>query len=113
MKDQYGSEYVPKWSHGEVNPHLYQFPATRFVSNSLWRQWWHLFSEVIELGLALAAAHFTGDLQHVAREAEDVSQSDETFKRILSGKGVDIAMAREEVISGCLERGYYEGTYHA
>jgi hypothetical protein len=91
-----------------LNSNLYQFPATRFVSNSLWRQWWHLLSEVLELGRALFMARFTGDLQHVAREAEDVSQSDETFKRILSGEGVDIAMARAEVIAGCLERGYYE-----
>lgn len=91
-----------------MNQHLYQFPPTRFVSNSLWRQWWHLFSEVIELGRALISARFTGNYQHVAREAEDVSQSDETFKRILSGMGVDIALARQQVVSGCLERGYYE-----
>lgn len=83
---------------------LYQYPATRFVSNSLWVQWWHLFSEVMELGFAL----LWGNLQHAAREAEDVSQSDETLKRILAGRGVDVALAREQVIAGCLERGYYE-----
>jgi len=87
---------------------LYQYPPTRFVSNSLWRQWWHLLSEVVELGRALLCARFTDNYQHVAREAEDVTQSDETFKRILAGKGVDIALAREQVISGCLERGYYQ-----
>lgn len=83
---------------------LYQFPPTRFVSNSLWSQWWHLFSEVLELGVALLFRNW----QHAMREAEDVSQSDETLKRILSGKGADLALAREQVITGCLERGYYE-----
>lgn len=86
------------------NRHLYQFPPTRFVTNSLWRQWWHLLSEVLEIGKAL----LTGNLQHAAAESWDVTQSNETFRRILSGKGADIELAREEVISGCLERGYYE-----
>ena len=86
---------------------LFLYPATRFVSNSLWRQWWHLLSEVIELGRALAWCRVTGNMQHVARESEDVTQSNETFKRILAGNGVDIELARHEVIVGCLERGYY------
>ena len=83
---------------------MYQFPATRFVSNSPWRQWWHLLSEVIEIGRAL----LRGDLQHAAAEAWDVKQSAETLQRILAGKGADVEMAREEVESGCRERGYYE-----
>lgn len=83
---------------------LYQFPPTRFVSNSLWRQWWHLLSEVLEIGKAL----LTGNLQHAAAESWDVTQSNETFRRILSGKGADIELAREKVVSGCIERGYYE-----
>ncbi len=82
---------------------LYQFPATRFVSNSLWRQWWHLLSEVLEIGRALLA----GNLQHAAAETWDVKQSSETMHRILAGRGVDVAMAQETVFSGCLERGYY------
>lgn len=83
---------------------LYQFPATRFVCNSLWRQWWHLLSEVIEIGRAL----LTGNLQHAAAEAWDVKQSTETFHRILSGQGADIEMAHDEIISNNLERGYYQ-----
>lgn len=83
---------------------LYQFPATRFVSNSLWRQWWHLLSEVLEIGRAL----LTGNLQHAAAETWDARQSSETMHRILSGRGADVATAREQVLAGCLERGYYD-----
>lgn len=83
---------------------LYQFPATRFVSNTPWRQWWHLLSEVLEIGKAL----LIGNLQHAAAEAWDVKQSSETMHRILSGRGVDVAMAREVVINNNLARGYYE-----
>ena len=83
---------------------MYQFPPTRFVGNSLLRQWLHLLSEVIEVGVAL----LRGDLQHAASEAWDVKQSTETLHRILSGRGADIEMAREEVEAGCLERGYYQ-----
>lgn len=91
----------------EVEVHVnecYQFPATRFVSNTIWRQWWHLLSEVIEIGRAL----LVGDLQHAATEAWDVKQSTETLHRILSGQGADVEMAREEVIGNNLERGYYQ-----
>ena len=83
---------------------LYQFPATRFVCNSLWRQWWHLLSEVIEIGKAL----LVGDLQHASHETWDAKQSAETMHRILSGRGADVEMARECIESGCRERGYYQ-----
>ena len=83
---------------------IFQFPPTRFTSNSPWRQWWHLFSEVLELGFALLLRNF----QHASRETWDVGQSSETMNRILSGLGADVGMAREHVISGCRERGYYD-----
>jgi hypothetical protein len=86
-----------------VKDELYQFPATRFISNTLWQQWWHLLSEVIEIGTAL----LFGDLQHAAAETWDAKQSSETLHRILSGRGADIAMAKEEIISNNEERGYY------
>lgn len=82
---------------------FYQFPATKFVCNSPWRQWWHLLSEVLEIGRAL----LTGNLQHAAAETWDAKQSSETMHRILSGQGADVELARETVLSGCLERGYY------
>ena len=82
---------------------LYQFPETRFTTNTLWRQWFHLLSEVIEIGVAL----WRGNLQHAAAEAWDVKQSTETLHRILSGQGVDIEMAKEVVVSNNMERGYY------
>ncbi len=82
---------------------MYQFPTTKFVSNTLWRQWWHLLSEVLEIGKALLRRN----IQHAAAEAWDVKQSSETLHRILAGKGADVEMAREEVISGCIKRGYY------
>lgn len=85
---------------------LYQFPATKFVSNSPWRQWWHLFSEVIEIGMAL----LTGNIQHAAAETWDAKQSAETMHRILSGRGADVAIAREHIISNNLERGYYSAS---
>jgi hypothetical protein len=82
---------------------LYQFPATRFVSNSFWRQWWHVLSEVLEI----AVAHLRGDLQHAVTESWDASQSLETLRHIGEGLGADNAMARETVIINNLERGYY------
>lgn len=82
---------------------MYQFPATKFVSNSPWRQWLHMLSEVLEVGFAL----LRGDLQHAATEAWDVKQSTETLHRILSGRGADVEMAREEVIGNNIERSYY------
>lgn len=82
---------------------LYQFPPTRFVSNSLWRQWWHLLSEVLEIGKAL----LVGNLQHAAAETWDVKQSSETMHRILAGKGADVEMARNTVEGNNSERGYY------
>ena len=82
---------------------IYQFPATKFVSNTHWRQWRHLLSEVIEIGWAL----LRGDFQHAATETWDARHSAETLHRILEGKGVDVTMAREEVLSNNLERGYY------
>lgn len=82
---------------------MYQFPATKFVKNTLARQWWHLLTEVLELGLDL----WKGRLQHAAAEAWDVKHSTETLQRILQGKGADVRMAQEHVISNNLERGYY------
>ena len=86
-----------------LQPAPYQFPATKFINNSLARQWWHLLTEVVEIGLAL----LRGDLQHAATEAWDAKHSAETLHRILEGRGVDVKMAQEEVISNNLERGYY------
>jgi hypothetical protein len=83
---------------------MYQFPATKFISNTLWRQWWHLLTEVMEIGKALLRR----DLQHAATETWDARHSAETLHRILQGKGVDVRMAQEHVISNNLERGYYE-----
>lgn len=89
--------------------HLYQFKATRFVSNTLWQQWRHMLSEVLEVGWAL----LLGDLQWAARETIDVRQSSETMNRIQSGLGADIEMARDDVVQGCKDRGYYAVDDHA
>lgn len=82
---------------------LYQFLATRFVCNSPWRQWWHLLSEVLEIGVAL----WRNNLQHAAAETWDVKHCAETLHRILAGQGVDIEMAKEIVVNNNRERGYY------
>ena len=84
-------------------PELYQFPPTRFVTNSLWRQWWNILSEVMEIGFAL----LSGDLQHAMAESWDVSQSLETFRHIGEGQGADNMLARQTVISNNIERDYY------
>ena len=86
-----------------MNNDLYQFPATRFISNTPWQQWRHLFSEVMEIAWALICNNY----QHAAAESWDVKHSAETLQRILSGHGADIEMARENVISNNMERGYY------
>lgn len=82
---------------------LYQFPTTRFVSNTFWQQWLHVFSELLEI----AWAWFWGDKQHAMTESWDASQSLETLRHIGEGQGLDVAMARDEVISNNTERGYY------
>ena len=63
-----------------------------------------MLSEVIEIGGAL----LTGNIQHAAAETWDVKQSSETLHRILSGKGADVDLARDTVISNNQERGYYQ-----
>jgi hypothetical protein len=84
-------------------PPLYQFPATRFISNTFWQQWWHVLSEVFEI----AVARLRGDRQHAVTESWDASQSLETLRHIAEGEGADVEMAREEVLSNNMERGYY------
>lgn len=86
-----------------MNRQLYQFPAARFVSNTPWRQWWHLLSEVLEIGVAL----WRGNLQHAAAETWDTKHSSETLHRILSGRGADVSMARDLVAENNETRGYY------
>lgn len=84
-------------------PDLYQFPRTRFIRNSLWRQWWHLLSEVLEIGLAL----LKGDVQHASVETWDVKQCAETLHHILAGRGADVEAAREAMETKNDVRGYY------
>jgi len=84
-----------------MNP--YQFPRTRFTRNTLWRQWWHLLSEVLEVGRALLSGH----IHHAGAEVWDVKHSAETLHRILEGYGVDIAAGRDKVISNNKRRDYY------
>jgi hypothetical protein len=89
----------------------YQFPRTIFVSrNSLWRQWWHLLSEVLEIGKGIWLSRKTPlDYNHIAREAWDVKHSAESLLRILEQKnGVDVIGLQGSVLVGNLERGYYE-----
>ena len=89
-------------THNELNA-AYQFPATRFTRNSHWRQWWHLVSEVLEVGRALLA----GDLQHAAAELWDVKHSSETLHRIMEQRQVDVEVAQSKVLSNNKKRGYY------
>ena len=83
---------------------MYQFPPTKFTGNTLWRQWWHLLSEVIEVGFAL----WRGNIQHAAAEAWDIKHSTETFHRILEMKGANIRIAMQVVTENNLRRRYYD-----
>jgi hypothetical protein len=85
---------------------MFTFPTIRFVTNPLWIQWLHLFTEVIELGIALFVER---DMEHAARESWDVRCSDETLQRIMMEKGIDIRKGLEEVRQGHFDRGYYLG----
>lgn len=85
-------------------PEIYQFPATHHVSNSPWRQWFHLMSEVIEIALAL----LVGNIQQAAVKTWYVKRSMEIFHRILSGRGADIELAREEIEGNDSELKYHE-----
>jgi hypothetical protein len=81
----------------------YQFPTTRFVTNTLWRQWWKMLSELIEIARAL----LKGDLQHAAVETGDLKQVSETMHHILARKGADVELAMQEVVDKNRDRGYY------
>jgi NTP pyrophosphatase (non-canonical NTP hydrolase) len=82
------------------------FPEVKFVTtNSPWKQLRHLASEVIEVAVALAKR----DRYQAAKELWDVIHSAETLLRILVKRyQVDAIGAREEILSGNMERGYYE-----
>jgi hypothetical protein len=86
-----------------MNRDLYQFPTTRFVSNSLCRQWWHLLPEVFEIGWELLWCN----LQRAATETWNAKHSAETLHHILEGRGADIAMGYEQTLYDNVERGYY------
>lgn len=83
---------------------LYQFPATRFVTNTIWRQWRHMASELLEI----AGALLRRDYQHAATEIWNLKHSGETGHRILAGMGCDIELARQETLTDNIERGYYQ-----
>jgi hypothetical protein len=85
---------------------MYTFAPTRFAkTNSLWQQYFHIVSEVFELGIALLKK----DMPHVGRESMDVRCSTETFQRILADQeNINIGKSLAEVRRGHNERGYYE-----
>jgi hypothetical protein len=93
----------------------YRFPETRFSrTNTIRQQYFHLVSEVLELGRALFRAWLRDrlfkvkDYSHAARESHDVIQSDESLQRLIECEGADIDLARRVVVEGCRFRGYYE-----
>jgi hypothetical protein len=82
------------------------FPITRFARrNGVWRQFFHLLSEVWELFWALVWR----DWDHAGREAVDVQHVTDTLRWILHFRyKVDRDMAAARVIVGNHKRGYYE-----
>lgn len=85
------------------------FPRTVFVDrNSIYRQWCHLFSEVIEVGSAILRARLTGDWNPVSRELVDVQQSADTGLRIaMEQHSADSYGAYTDVAVNNGNRGYY------
>ena len=82
----------------------YQFPETKFTRNGIWRQYFHLLSEVLEVGLALLKR----DKSHAIMEIWDVKHSCETMHRILDSKGQIVYMCKGDVIDNNCRRGYYK-----
>lgn len=82
----------------------YSFPRTRFVAGgNVWKQYRHLVSEVLEVGIALLFR----DYAHASRELWDVCQSSETGNHMLQDQGVDTCKERQAVVAGNYRRGYY------
>lgn len=82
---------------------IYQFSKTVFTNNSAFRQWLHLLSEVVEVGIALLGRK----KQKAAEEVWDVKHSAETLHRILEARGAAIEEAKEAVADNNRRRGYY------
>jgi len=82
----------------------YQFPASKFSKkNTALRQWFHLLSEVLEVGWELLC----GNVKGVTMETWDVKHSAETLHRIMERDGALVDVARARVLSGNHARGYY------
>ena len=81
----------------------YQFPASKFTTNSAARQWFHLLSEVLEVGWEL----LNGNVKCANLELWDVKHSAETLHRILESRGAQVDVARVIVLCGNRARGYY------
>lgn len=81
------------------------FPRTIFADrNSIYRQYLHLVSEVIEVGIAILRR----DWDHVADELVDVQQSADTGLHIVMDRhDADSDGAYTRVAVGCAQRGYY------
>lgn len=87
------------------------FPRTIFAErNSIYRQYLHLVSEVLEVGAAILKARFiTGDWNPVARELVDVQGSADTGLHIVMDQhGADSYRAYTDVAVNCSRRGYYK-----
>ena len=83
---------------------VYQFPVTRFVCLSPWRQWWSLLGVVLRGGIAL----LRGDLQQGVTELWRVKLAVETLQRILSGRGADVPLGRLSFLANEVELGNFD-----
>jgi hypothetical protein len=82
------------------------FPRTKFArTNGIRRQYFHLLSEVFELGWSL----LWRDYGHAGLEAVDAQHSADTLRWILHDRHhVDRDKCAAQVICGNAKRGYYE-----
>jgi hypothetical protein len=93
------------------------FPQTIFASrNTIYRQWWHLFSEVLEVGAAILHAtifewltdgkehHKTQELwDRVSDEAVDTQQSSDTLLHIAMDQHGADSHANSHCIDCCTD----------
>lgn len=54
-------------------------PCLKYAGNSVWKQLWHILSELLEVAVALLKK----DYQHAAEELGDVQVSSETLLYII------------------------------
>lgn len=96
----------------EQHSKVYLFPESKFVTNSIYKQFYCMCSEVFEVFKALPKAIYTSDFDHVVVELFDVIHATETLIRVIFYRfGFKIVkspyMFKMDVVKKNEVRGYY------